>query len=98
MLPLQARVDLGVMAMKRNSAFSKASSDCLKLYLGHSLEESYPSAEIQLVYSAAPAEWAKYQTKMTAYLQMMQERKPCFVCVRKNETHGIVRKELFFIS
>ena len=29
--------------------------DCLVSYLGHSLEESYPSA----VYSAAPADWAK---------------------------------------
>ena len=28
-------------------------------YPGHLLGESYPSAEIQLVYSAAPANWAK---------------------------------------
>ena len=32
-------------------------SDCLVSYLGHSLEESYPSAEIQSVYSAALADW-----------------------------------------
>ena len=28
-------------------------------YIGHSLEESYPSAEMQSVYSAAPANWDK---------------------------------------
>ena len=34
-------------------------SDCLVSYPGHSLEwGSYPSAEVQLVYSTAPANWA----------------------------------------
>ena len=33
-------------------------SDCLVSYPGHSLGESYPSAEVQLVYSTAPADWA----------------------------------------
>ena len=51
MLPLQTRVDLGAMAIK-------GYSDCLVLYPGHSLGESYPSAEMQSVYSAATAEWA----------------------------------------
>ena len=62
MLLLWARVNLGMMAMKGYSAFAKAPtiigaspSDCLMSYLGHSLEESYPSAEMQLVYSAVPA-------------------------------------------
>ena len=31
-------------------------SDCLKSYPGHSLEESYPSAEMELMYSIAPAD------------------------------------------
>ena len=31
---------------------------CLLSYLRHSWEESYPSAEMQLVYSVAPADWA----------------------------------------
>ena len=54
MLPLRARVDLGVMAMKEYST-----SDCLVSYLGHSLVGgSYPSAEKQSVYSTAPADWA----------------------------------------
>ena len=33
-------------------------SDCLISYPGHSLEESYSSAEKQSVYSTAPANWA----------------------------------------
>ena len=32
-------------------------SDCLVSYPGHSLGESYPSAEMQLVYSTATADW-----------------------------------------
>ena len=31
--------------------------DFLLSYIGHSLGESYPSAEIQSVYSIAPADW-----------------------------------------
>ena len=34
-------------------------SDCLVSYPWHSLGESYPSSEMQLVYYAAPADWAK---------------------------------------
>ena len=41
---------IGVMAMKRYSTFPKAPG---------LLWESYPSAEMKLVYSAAPANWAK---------------------------------------
>ena len=33
-------------------------SDCFVSYLGHSLRVSYPSAEVQSVYSIAPADWA----------------------------------------
>ena len=33
-------------------------SDCLVSYPGRSLGESYPSAEKQVVYSTAPADWA----------------------------------------
>ena len=33
-------------------------SDCLELYSGRSLVGSYPSAEMQSVYSTAPADWA----------------------------------------
>ena len=70
MLPLWARVDLGVMAIKgvlcisqRFSVTGASPSDCLVSYPKHSLGESYPSAEIQSVYSAAPANWAKNNIK-----------------------------------
>ena len=66
MLSLRAQVDLGVMAMKRYSAFPKAPAllepHQLIVYIsypGHMLGESYPSAEIQSVYSAAQADWTK---------------------------------------
>ena len=63
MLPLQARVDLGVIEMKgyipqSSSIAGTSPSDCLVSYPGHSFEGSYPSAEKQLVYSTAPADWA----------------------------------------
>ena len=61
-LALRARVDLGAIALKRYSAFPNAPalrSDCLVSYPGHQLGGSYPSAEMQSVFSAAPAELAK---------------------------------------
>ena len=60
MLPLQTRVDMGAMATKGYSTFPKASpSDCFVSYLGLSLGELYLSVELQSVYSAVPADWAK---------------------------------------
>ena len=35
-----------------------SSPDCLVSYLGHLLEKSYLSVEMQLAYSAAPVNWA----------------------------------------
>ena len=62
-LPLRARLELGTMAMKRYSTFPKAPA-LLKLHhqivlcpTRNSLEESYPSAKIQSMYSAAPLVW-----------------------------------------
>ena len=56
-------------ATNRYSAFPQSTSitgtspsDCLVSYPGHSLGRSYPSAEKQSVYSAAPANWAIYLT------------------------------------
>ena len=53
-------VDLGVMAMKGYSAFPKApallESQSLVSYAGHSLVESYPSEDMQSVYSTTPAD------------------------------------------
>ena len=48
-----------VLCIFQSSSISRASpSDCLMLYLEHSLGRSYSSAEKQLVYSTAPADWA----------------------------------------
>ena len=50
----------GVLRIPQSSSISGASqSDCLVSYLGHSLGKSYPSAEMLLVYSTAPADGAK---------------------------------------
>ena len=60
-------MDLGPMATKRYSAYPKAQallklrlSDCLVSYIRTLIGEgeSYPSAEMQSVYSIAPADWA----------------------------------------
>ena len=68
MQPLQARVDQGAMAIKgylrilQNSNIAGASpSDYSTSYPRHSLGESYPSAEMQLVYSAAPEGWVWFE-------------------------------------
>ena len=46
----------GVLHIPQNSSITGASqSDCLVSYPGHSLGESYPSAEMQSVYSASPS-------------------------------------------
>ena len=49
----------GVLHILQNSSITEVLlSDCLVSYLGHSLGVSYPSAEMQSVYFAAPADWA----------------------------------------
>ena len=46
----------GVLCISQSSSITEtSSSDCLVSYSGHS---SYPSAEMQSVYSTAPANWA----------------------------------------
>ena len=67
MLPLQVRIDLEAMAMKgilhilQSFGITRASpSDCSVLYPGHQFVGrggSYSSAEMQSVYSTAPADW-----------------------------------------
>ena len=50
-----------VLHISQSSSITGASpSDCLMSYPGHLLNKSYPSAEMQSVYSAAPAEWAVF--------------------------------------
>ena len=49
----------GVRCIPQSSSITGASpSDCLVSYPGHSLEQSYPSAEMQSMYFAAPADLA----------------------------------------
>ena len=62
MLPLRVKVDLGVMAIMKYIVFLKAAVllelhyHIVSCHTGHSLKESYPSAKMQSVYSAAPAD------------------------------------------
>ena len=65
MLPRRARVDLGAMAIKgilcipqRSINTGASPSNCFVSYPGHSLEESYPSAKMQSVYSTPTTECA----------------------------------------
>ena len=65
MLPFRARVDLGAMAMKGYSAFPKAPASLEpyhQIVYCHIQDTrwgwSYPSAEVQSVYSTAPADCA----------------------------------------
>ena len=53
----------GVLRIPKSSSTAGTSpSDCLVSYLGHSLRGgSYPSAEVQSVYSTAPADWERRQ-------------------------------------
>ena len=47
----------GVLGILQSSSITWASlSDCLVSYPGHSLEESYSSAEMQWVYTTTPAD------------------------------------------
>ena len=53
----------GVLHIPQSSSITDATpSDYLLSYLGHSLGESYPSVEMQSVYSAATADWAKIKS------------------------------------
>ena len=61
-------------------------SDCLASYPGHPLGggESYPSAEIQSVYSTSPADWADNNKNEVNSLNIVSNNKGSFVIV----THG----------
>ena len=58
MLPIWVRVDVRAMAITFRKAGTSPSDDLMS-YLGHSLPVawSYPSVEIQPVYSTAPDNW-----------------------------------------
>ena len=76
-----------VLCIPQNSSITGTSqSDCLVSYLEHLLEESYHSAEMQLVYSTAPADWTippkkgypHYDTKL--YLRVRLQFWRCEKC------------------
>ena len=49
-----------VLHIPQSSSITEASlSDCLVSYQRYSLGESYPSAEMQSMYTSVPADWAK---------------------------------------
>ena len=53
-----SRSDEGVLRISQSSCITVAPlSDYLVSYPGHTLEKSFPSAEIQSVYSTAPVDW-----------------------------------------
>ena len=61
----------GVLYIPQSSSITWTSpSDCLVSYPGPSLRRSYPSAEMQSVYSTAPADWAMF-TKRSPECQMI---------------------------
>ena len=50
-----------VFCISQSSSITESSAlDCLVAYPGHPLGESYPSAEMQLVYSAVLANWVTF--------------------------------------
>ena len=64
----------GVICIRQGFRFTGASpSDCLVPYLGHLLEESYPSVEKLSVYSTAPTDWAPEDMKANDEKYIMTE-------------------------
>ena len=54
----------GILSILQSSSITGASpSNCLMSYPGHSLRVSYSCAEMQLVYSTAPANWVIYKAR-----------------------------------
>ena len=59
----------GVLRIPQSSSITGASpTDYLVSYPGYLLVESYPSAEMQLLYSIAPADWAGFLERRWAQL------------------------------
>ena len=64
-----SNVNEGMLCIPQSSNITGTSpSDCLVSYPGHSLGESYPSAEVQLVYSTAPADGAIHRVNVKTVL------------------------------
>ena len=63
----------GVLRIPQSSSTAGTSpSDCLVSYAGHSLGGgSYPSAEVQSVYSTAPADWATMHLSDSSFIAQL---------------------------
>ena len=55
-----------------SSITENSASDCLVSYAGHSLEESYPSAEMQSMYSIVPADGGPFHLVWLLFLMIYQ--------------------------
>ena len=59
----------GVLCIPQGPSITRtSSSDCLLSYPVHSLGASYPSAEVQSVYSKTPADWAIHRVNVKIVL------------------------------
>ena len=66
----------GVFCIPQTSSITGTSpSECLLSYSGHSLGESYPSAEKQLVYSTVSVDWPNANLRYCVYSYLL--RRPC---------------------
>ena len=71
--------DEGVLHIPQSFSITRASpSDCLLSYARHLLGESYPTAKMQSVYSAAPVNWDRAILDMTEWLNGMSTRQWLF--------------------
>ena len=65
----------GVLHIPQSSSITGVSpSNCLVSYPGHSLGESYPSAEKQSMYSTAPTDWAMTHAILVGTTTLNQSR------------------------
>ena len=65
----------GVLCIPQSSCNTGASpSDCFGSYIGHLLGESYPSAQMQSMYSTAPANWATSWMKNSAKIEELSDK------------------------
>ena len=65
----------GVLRIPQSSSITGTSlSDCSVSYLGHFLEKSHPSAEVQSMYSTTPTNWAITESKIMYYQNNMQNK------------------------
>ena len=78
----------GVLHIPQSSSITGVlPSDCLESYRGRLLQQSYPLAEAQSVYSTAPADWAMFSVCMGSSfvcISMKRKKKLCDenVCLR----------------